>query len=303
MTDQLRTPAVLVITDNPSVRFWVKKQLDEQFFILDATETDEARIVTLDFPLDLIIVDEAFEEIRPFELCHIIRGTSLNSSTPILLITARLNKAHRKKALAAGITDFLSDQLDSNELRQRVEESKRANRTRTKTSGVFTLKQPMKDKSSTSLKGHTVSHKQAEQIFSEEQKSERPSSLLVLKIDQFLNLDLAEKEEIIPLLSTFLLRCTSQKDLMIPLEGGRFTLLLPTTQIRRAKKIARILQKELKKHLFKTKKGDLHISTSVAISKVNGSDKSLSELIEMANEAFDQSHATDATITLDEKDL
>ena len=50
-------PALLIITENPSIRFWVKKHLDNRFFILDATEKGEALTVVLDFPLNFIILE------------------------------------------------------------------------------------------------------------------------------------------------------------------------------------------------------------------------------------------------------
>ncbi len=299
MRDKSVVPSVLVITDNPAIRFWVKKHLDSSFFVLDATAKDETQIVILDFPLDLILLDDAFPHMSPLEICAQIRATVLNSATPIFLITGRLNKSFRNAAIQAGVTDFLSSQLDADELKERVEEAEQANQVRSKTSTLFVHTPKQNPTQAASLTSHSVLREQAAQLFANEQKKTQPASLLVLKIDQFLHLENSVKEELMPLFSQFLTHCTSQKDLTVPLKEGRFTVLLPDTQIEQATKIVQVLQTELKKHSFNTKNGQMHLSTSVALSQVNGNDKSFEELIELANEAFDQTSSSNATISLD----
>ena len=295
-------PALLIITENPSIRFWVKKHLDNRFFILDATEKGEALTVVLDFPLNFIILDSNFEDCDALELCQKIRATPLNITTPIFLITGRLKKNFREKATLAGVTDFLSDQLDIEELMARIDEGLKANALREKTSSLFThAKIEHEGQKPASLKNRVVQEKEAAQIFAKGRKDKRPSSMLVLRIDDFIHFESGLKEEILPLFSKFLSRCTSQKDLTVPLKEGKFTVLLPDTQIDRAKKIVEVLHKELEHYLFKTKKGTINLSASIALSKVDGSEKSFDELIDLANQAFMRDPKTKhLTISLDQ---
>jgi len=57
MAKQIKLPTLLVVTDNPSIRFWVKKHLDEQFFVISAENRREA-IGAMNARLDFIILDE-----------------------------------------------------------------------------------------------------------------------------------------------------------------------------------------------------------------------------------------------------
>jgi response regulator RpfG family c-di-GMP phosphodiesterase len=118
MVRPIKLPTLLVITKNPSIRVWMKKHLDDRFFILNAEEKEEAHSA-MQTRLDFIILDSEFEE--ALELCEKIAKVAKKVGTPILLITGRLKKAYREKAKECGVTDFLSDQLDASELEERIE--------------------------------------------------------------------------------------------------------------------------------------------------------------------------------------
>lgn len=132
MSKQLKLPTLLVVADNPSVRFWIKKHLDAQFFVL-AAETREEAVSALNMRLDFIIVDAAFEPCDPLDLCKELSQLTKGMLVPIFLITGRLKKSFRTRALKSGVTDFLSDQLDLEELEMRIQEGKKIAATRQKT--------------------------------------------------------------------------------------------------------------------------------------------------------------------------
>lgn len=129
MSKHLKLPTLLVVADDPSVRFWVKKHLDDQFFVLAAENRREA-IDALNARLDFIIVDSAMEECDALELC---KELSQKNLVPILLITGRLKKSFRDRALASGVTDFLNNQLDVEELETRIATGLKAAAARQKT--------------------------------------------------------------------------------------------------------------------------------------------------------------------------
>ena len=132
---KIKLPTLLAITDNPSVRYWIKKHLDEEFFIIDATKKSSAIVAAQTASLDFIIVDSELEDCDPLELCGELRRI-LRTLTPILLITGRLKKSFREEALQAGVTSFLADQLDFEELQSRIEEGTKAASLRQKTEEI-----------------------------------------------------------------------------------------------------------------------------------------------------------------------
>jgi PleD family two-component response regulator len=136
MATHLKLPTLLVIADNPSIRFWIKKHLDSQFFILDASKKSVALEAIRNSSLDFIILDSGFADCDPLDLCKEIRRILHTSFTPILLITGRLKKSYRDEALEAGVSDFLNDQLDLEELETRIATGQKAASMRQKTIDV-----------------------------------------------------------------------------------------------------------------------------------------------------------------------
>jgi PleD family two-component response regulator len=143
MSKQLKLPTLLVIADNPSIRFWVKKHLDDQFFILSAEGRQEA-LEALSARLDFIIIDAALEDCDALALCKELSQLTQKTPISILLVTGRLKKSFRDRALASGVTDFLSDQLDLDELETRIYEGLKAALIRQKTEDLGLSIQPPK---------------------------------------------------------------------------------------------------------------------------------------------------------------
>lgn len=132
MSRQLKLPTLLVIADNPSIRFWIKKQLEDEFFIIGAESRREV-LEALNARLDFIILDSEFEECDALELCKEISRLTQNTGVPILLVTGRLKQSYRDRAIEAGVSEFLSDHLDHDELQVRIVEGRKVALLRQKT--------------------------------------------------------------------------------------------------------------------------------------------------------------------------
>ncbi len=134
MAEPLKLPTLLIIADNPAIGHWIKKNFEDRLYILEA-ETQSFALETAKMTrLDFIVLDSHFEESNALELSQKLR--QINPTTPIFLITSRLKKQFRKNALAAGITDFLSDQLAVEELQTRMAIGQQAAKARKKISEI-----------------------------------------------------------------------------------------------------------------------------------------------------------------------
>ncbi|MBF8263602.1 MAG: two component transcriptional regulator [Parachlamydiales bacterium] len=134
MSEKLNRPTLLVISDNPSIRHWIKRNLENQFYIIESADRSSAIEAVQTIGLDFIILDSHLEECDPLNLSSDLRR--INMTTPILLITGRLKKSFRKEAMNAGITDFLGDQLAIEELNMRIAAAQKTAQSRTKTSDL-----------------------------------------------------------------------------------------------------------------------------------------------------------------------
>jgi two-component system cell cycle response regulator len=281
MNGRIKYPTLLVITDSPLVRFWVKKVLDEQFFILDASKKEKALESVRLSPLDFIILDSQLEDCNPLELCREIRQFIAKTQTPIFLITGRLNKDYRAKAAAVGVTDFLTDQMDTDELLHLISIGKKTAVAKEKTADLSSFI-PKPGAQGGSLKNKVTLETQALRLLSNAKLQGAPVSLLFLRIDRF-------SADMLPAFNQFLSRSMSQKDLIIPSSEGQFAILLPDTTMEAAKKIAESLQ---------TQRHALPSSFSLAISSLDASEQSFHKMVEAAGKALKQA-SSNVILSLD----
>lgn len=275
MSKQIRLPTLLIVADNPSVRFWVKKQLEDQFFLITAQSRQEA-LEALNAHLDFIIVDAALEEGDALALCLKLSQLT-QKKIPILLITGRLKKSFREKALASGVTDFLSDQLDVEELHMRITTGKKTASVREKTEGM-SQKIKFSGRSGGSLKSKFVLTDQALRNLANAREKGIPVALLVVRIDK--------GEEI----SDYMNRFARGKGLWIPSDEGG-ALLLFDTPFNAARSIAETLREEAQ---------TLHVTISIAVSSLEASEKGFNRMIDTALKSLKTHSETNLIISVDE---
>lgn len=218
---------VLVITDQPPVRFWIKKHLAS---VIDANNELKAISAVESSKLDLIILDDTIE--NALELVTKMRA---KTAVPILLITGHLKKDYRTKAQQAGVTEFLSDLLDADELKAQMEKSKNNSKLQQKMKGILPVAQA---KNSDALKNRVI------------QTAKEPVPVLIIQIDQFEKIE--NKANVVAELLKLIPNATSTNE-------GQFVLLATKDPRTEAEEI----QKRIAQHL--------KITVSIAISKVDAS--------------------------------
>lgn len=110
-------PAILIVSKDPTKITFLKKNLKDNYHILEEHEGKEALKVVKTTILDAIIIDSDLTDTSPFFLCVHMRSSS---EAPIFLITRNLKKKFLKMARSVGFTDFLNEPLDKSEVQQRL---------------------------------------------------------------------------------------------------------------------------------------------------------------------------------------
>jgi diguanylate cyclase (GGDEF)-like protein len=280
----------MIVSDNPSITFWIKKYLSEQFFVLAASSPKEA-LDALNAKVDFIIVDATFQDCDALELCKLLSQKTAPSLTPILLITGKLKKSFRDQALESGVTDFLSDQLDLEELETRIAIGKKATLAREKTEAISSLIPiPKKELSSAYLKKKFLLANRAAQILTDASETNKPISLLYLRIDHFDSIErryaATLAEEILIPFSDCIHHFLPESNLLIPSSEGSFILLFSDTKEAGAKTIAEQLREEIQNQRFETQQGFLHLTISIAYSEIEPNQDSYSQTLESAAKAL-----------------
>lgn len=295
MSKQLKLPTLLVVAENPTIRFWIKKHLDGQFFVINAENEHEA-LEALASRLDFIVVDAAMEDCDPLKLCKELRQRA--QLVPILLITGKLKKSFRDEAYQSGVTDFLSDQLDIDELEVRIEAGLKMASSREKTVDIGLAIRGIKPNAGGSLKNKVVLNNQGLKVLAEAKKKNIPVALLFLGIDHFENWE--NKEEIFNSLGQFIQNLLREKDVLIPSTEGRYIILLNNTFPESAKKVAARLKEKISYHPFSAMR---KLTVSIAVSSFEASEKEFQKMIDSALKSLKTQTDTNLIISFDEENL
>ncbi len=293
MSSKASLPTLLLVADNPSIVFWIKKNLSESFFVIEA-QGRAAALEALNARLDFIIIDSNLESSDALELCKDLSKKTTASLTPILLITSRLKKSYRDKALDAGVTDFLSDQLNLDELETRIAIGRKGAAARKKTEDVSSLIHiPKKELPSAYLKKKFLLANHALRLLTEANKDQKPVSLLFLRIDHFQELQSqfgqSFAEQILIPFSDFLTHQLPESDLLVPSSDGGFILLLLNAGQPEAKQLAEHLHEEIQHQPFITDKGPIHLTCSIVYSSIEPNEAAYNRAVETASKTLRQS--------------
>ncbi len=299
MSKQLKLPTILLVSENQTIRAWIKKHLDDRFFLIYA-ESRQETFASLDARLDFIILDASLESCDALALCQDISKAVKKSLVPIFLITGRLKKSYRDKAHQCGVTDFLSDQLDLDELEMRITAGQKTASAREKISDLSaSIQLPKMPFPTQSLKHKFVLNDQGLKLLAEAKMEEKPVALLVLRIDHFSDLETPNKW--LKPLTELLLDNLSKQDVLIPSTDGKFILLLSNTELDAAKQIAAKLREKVRLHPFNGEKEPQRLTVSIAVSALKADEKGFSNMIDSAIKSFKARAETNLIISLDQE--
>lgn len=114
--------SILVVEDNMDtyelVSFILEKNGYETFLAMDGLDGVNAAIKQAP---DLIIMDLAMPEMDGWTAIGIIRKDERTRSIPMLALTARVQPADRRRAMEAGVDEYITKPMDLNDLVKSVD--------------------------------------------------------------------------------------------------------------------------------------------------------------------------------------
>ncbi|MEO8973842.1 MAG: response regulator transcription factor [Ktedonobacteraceae bacterium] len=110
---------ILVVEDDPRLGPNLKKGLEKNHYAVDlVADGEEAVLMGISIPYDLIVLDVLLPTLNGFEVCRHLR--SKKRTMPILLLTAMSEVDHRVTGLDSGADDYLTKPFAFRELDARV---------------------------------------------------------------------------------------------------------------------------------------------------------------------------------------
>jgi len=111
---------LLLAEDNTEVREFIREQLENDYWVIEASNGKEAlRLSEKEIP-DLIISDLMMPEMDGMEFCEKLRQNEKTSHIPVIMLTARASHDSKLESLESGIDAFVTKPFKVKELKLRV---------------------------------------------------------------------------------------------------------------------------------------------------------------------------------------
>jgi two-component system, cell cycle response regulator len=289
MTTSDSLPIVLVVSADSYKSAFFKRTLKGLFYVIESSNSFTAVDWLKSVQATLIILDEkTLSNTWPIIADH-IRNLSGYLKVPLLLITNNLKKNFLIKAMNMGISDFLNEPFDADEVFQRILV---ATQSTPVTKKITLMTKKFKKTSSTppatlsSPQRFVITEDAIKEIATVQQKH-RSLCLLLLEVDGFQKIareiDEEGMQKLLSHVKHFFKVHQRRLDIILPQGNGRFLMMLPHTSHRAAMAIAETLHKEVQEKPFQIKSHSFSLSLSIGVATL---DKN-SALSQSAYDQFD----------------
>ncbi|WPU97857.1 two-component regulator propeller domain-containing protein [Mucilaginibacter sp. cycad4] len=103
-----KKPVVLLVEDNDDFRFYLKDNLKDMFFLIEASNGREGWQKALSQHPDIIVSDISMPEMTGIELCKKLKNDKRTLHIPVVLLTALTGEAEQVKGLEIGANDYMT---------------------------------------------------------------------------------------------------------------------------------------------------------------------------------------------------
>ena len=121
LPEESNTQIMLIVEDNPDVRFFIRSHFESVYTIFEAKNGQEGWDLAMKYIPDVIISDILMPEVDGYEFCKRIKKDERTSHIPVLLLTALHSKEHEIEGLSCGADDYITKPFDISILQTKIE--------------------------------------------------------------------------------------------------------------------------------------------------------------------------------------
>jgi len=121
ITERTEARIMLIVEDNPDVRYFIRSHFETSFRVVEANNGQEGWEQALQVIPDVIISDILMPDVDGYEFCRRIKKDERTSHIPLLLLTALHSREHEIEGLSHGADDFITKPFDISVLQTKVE--------------------------------------------------------------------------------------------------------------------------------------------------------------------------------------
>ena len=127
---ELSPAVILVVDDDEMLREVLEAYLTGSgYSVLLASSGEKALEITEKTPPDLILLDARLSGMNGYEVCKRLRSVETTRKIPVVMVTALDDDEDKKRAIDAGIDDFVRKPFDSIVMLHRIKVLLRSKRT------------------------------------------------------------------------------------------------------------------------------------------------------------------------------
>ena len=131
---------ILLVEDEENIRQLIRYNLEkEEFQVLEASDGLLGIKLAKTKKIDLLILDLMLPGVDGLEVCKVLKGSSLTSALPIIMLTARSEEVDKVIGLELGADDYMTKPFSPRELVARVKAVLRRSQKETSLPGELSL--------------------------------------------------------------------------------------------------------------------------------------------------------------------
>jgi len=121
LPEESNAQIMLIVEDNPDVRFFIRSHFESVYTIFEAKNGQEGWDLAMKYIPDVIISDILMPEVDGYEFCKRIKKDERTSHIPVLLLTALHSKEQEIEGLSCGADDYITKPFDISILQTKIE--------------------------------------------------------------------------------------------------------------------------------------------------------------------------------------
>ncbi len=107
---------ILIADDEPSIRLTVRRMLDKDYIVLEATNGEEAVDIAKGQKPDLILMDLMMPKMDGYTACSMIKADQATKVIPVIMLTAVSHELNKKYAMETGADGYITKPFTTQEL-------------------------------------------------------------------------------------------------------------------------------------------------------------------------------------------
>jgi diguanylate cyclase (GGDEF)-like protein len=261
--------------------------------VFPATDGQEAVEIVGQGGVDLVLLDILMPRLGGIETCRIIKGMTVDTFVPVMLVTVRTDTASRVEGLKIGADDYISKPFEERELIARIEAMLRIKRLN---DHFVAVRQKLERLSVydelTGLYNYRYLHTRLQEEFKRAERYHEPLACVVIDIDKLH--DHNEKggqrhgDAILRGVADRIRRCVREVDVVARYGGEEFLVILPSTHLPGSMAVADRIWREVRGQSFAGETGQpCRVTVSIGVAMYPSPDiKTKESLLRAADTAL-----------------